>query len=95
MHEELKNTETQSFDSLQIYNKKTPVNNQQKSKQMGGMKNNKLKRNFIPHDSIRTFFDSMAITVSSFPLQLQAKVKIEICKIVGGFEYDFASSKAN
>ncbi|XP_043484900.1 uncharacterized protein LOC122512860 [Leptopilina heterotoma] len=95
INEELKNTEPQSFEALQTYNRKTPTNNQQKSKQMGGNKNNKLKRNFIPHDSIRTFFDSMAITVSSFPIHLQAKVKIEICKIVGGFEYDLTSSKAN
>lgn len=51
------------------------------------------KSTLNPNDSTRVFFDSMAITVASFPQYLQAVVKLQICKIVYETECEISSPK--
>lgn len=53
-------------------------------------KNNKNKRSPNPTDSTRSFFDSMALTVATFPQHLQAQVKGQVCKIISDTEYDLS-----
>lgn len=91
--QEGKNSQTRFSEQMHL--KKSPQSNFSVSpKQRPIMnKNNKLKRNV--NDSTRTFFDSMALTVASFPLHIQAQVKIQICKIVGEIEYDLSLPKEN
>lgn len=38
-------------------------------------------------DSTRAFFESMAMTVSTFPQHIQATLKVRICNLVGDAEY--------
>lgn len=47
--------------------------------------------------SIELFFESMAQTVLSLPMHVQAEIKMEICKLVtkAEIEYSLAQSKNN
>ncbi|XP_076637735.1 uncharacterized protein LOC143349942 [Colletes latitarsis] len=44
-------------------------------------------------DSTRAFFESMAMTVSTFPQHIQATLKIRICNLVGDAEYGLTIPK--
>ncbi|XP_051166528.1 uncharacterized protein LOC127284872 [Leptopilina boulardi] len=95
--EEIKNPSPRFFEAVQNLKKSPTTNISPKPKPIGvknNNNNNKMKRNYIANDSTRAFFDSMSLTVASFPVHLQAQVKIQICKIVGEIEYDLNLSKA-
>ncbi|KZC06645.1 hypothetical protein WN55_10556 [Dufourea novaeangliae] len=44
-------------------------------------------------DSTRAFFESMAMTVSTFPQHIQASLKVRICNLVGDAEYGLTIPK--
>ncbi|XP_076666674.1 uncharacterized protein LOC143368158 [Andrena cerasifolii] len=44
-------------------------------------------------DSTRAFFESMAMTVSTFPQHIQATLKIRICNLIGDAEYGLTIPK--
>ncbi|XP_033215970.1 uncharacterized protein LOC117172306 [Belonocnema kinseyi] len=68
----------------------TSVNSSPRRGSINNNKNNKNKRSPNPTDSTRSFFDSMALTVATFPQHLQAQVKGQVCKIISDTEYDFS-----
>ncbi|XP_024943924.1 uncharacterized protein LOC112494824 [Cephus cinctus] len=54
---------------------------------------NRRRNSPNPDDPTRAFFESMALTVASFPQHLQATIKVQVCNIVAETEYDLSSPK--
>ncbi|KAK0078459.1 hypothetical protein PV325_002467, partial [Microctonus aethiopoides] len=55
-------------------------------KSISTLSKNKQKKFINSTNATRSFFESMAITVNTFPAQYQASVKMEICNIVAKTE---------
>lgn len=58
------------------------------SRWLSDVANGKIEANkHAAVDSTRAFFESMAMTVSTFPQHIQAKLKMQICNLVVDTEY--------
>ncbi|XP_053985644.1 uncharacterized protein LOC128880032 [Hylaeus volcanicus] len=77
----------------------TPKENRQNdanmpSRRLSGAQNGKNEaKKHNTSDSTRAFFESMAMTVSTFPLHIQATLKVRICNLVGDAEYGLTIPK--
>ena len=54
-------------------------------------RNGKLQTRTTPKNSVELFFESMAKTVLNLPTQVQAEIKMEICKVISMAEIKYLS----
>ena len=85
-------TDLTTKEGLQFALNSTP--RRQSGPSSGSGRSGRMKKSPNPSNSTRAFFESMALTVSTFPLHLQAAVKVHICKIVSETEYELSSPTA-
>lgn len=55
------------------------------------LRNGKLQSRTTPKNSVELFFESMAKTVLNLPTQVQAEIKMEICKVISMAEIKYLS----